>query len=132
MLHINSAVKIRAPLNAILANKKSVEISVQNRGENEMKRQQLLRKKIIKKGNLLFRKNDGKRRCWRLEVRGWMFVVGRLMFVTAIPPLAGKSRKFEVGSYMLMISGFQYLVSRIQHPVSNSSHLKESRNFLPP
>ena len=114
MLHINSAVKIRAPLNAILANKKSVEISVQNSGENEMTRQQLLRKKNIKKGNLLFCSNDDKRRCWMFDVGGWRLVTasamheaGTLMIVTAIPPLAGESGSLSGGllrrSFMLGI-----------------------------
>ena len=49
MLHINPEVKIRAPLNGYFGELKSVEISVQNAGENEMWRQQLLRKKILRR-----------------------------------------------------------------------------------
>ena len=75
MLHINPEVKIRAPLNAILANKKSVEISVQNSGENEMTRQQLLRKKILRRATFSFRITMAS-----AGVVGWMFDVRGLMF----------------------------------------------------
>jgi hypothetical protein len=70
MLHINPEVKIRAPLNGYFGELKSVEISVQNAGENEMWRQQLLRKKILRRATfslVITMASDG--------VVGWMFDV---------------------------------------------------------
>ena len=70
MLHINPEVKIRAPLNVYFGELKSVEISVQNAGENEMWRQQLLRKKILRRATfslVITMASDG--------VVGWMFDV---------------------------------------------------------
>jgi len=75
MLHINPEVKIRAPLNGYFGELKSVEISVQNAGENEMWRQQLLRKKILRRATfslVITMASDG--------VVGWMFDVRGLMF----------------------------------------------------
>ena len=70
MLHINPEVKIRAPLNGYFGELKSVEISVQNAGENEMWRQQLLRKKILRRATFSFRITMAS-----AGVVGWMFDV---------------------------------------------------------
>ena len=67
MLHINPEVKIRAPLNGYFGELKSVEISVQNGGVHEVWRQQLLRKKNIKKATFCFGITMA-RRCWMLDV----------------------------------------------------------------
>ena len=88
MLHINPEVKIRAPLNGYFGELKSVEISVQNAGENEMWRQQLLRKKILRRATfslVITMASDG--------VVGWMFDVRGLMF-DVCPK--GSSEKFDV------------------------------------
>jgi len=90
MLYINSAVKIRAPLNGILANNKSVEISVQNTEWKWNEASTITQKKNIKKGNLLSCFTDGKRRCWRLDVG-----FGCLRLVTA-------SAKQEAGGLMIV------------------------------
>jgi len=75
MLHINPEVKIRAPLKGYFGELKSVEISVQNAGENEMWRQQLLRKKILRRATFSFRITMAS-----AGVVGWMFDVRGLMF----------------------------------------------------
>ena len=79
MLHINPEVKIRAPLNGYFGELKSVEISVQNAGENEMWRQQLLRKKILRRATFSFRITMAS-----AGVVGWMFDVRRLS--EGLPP----------------------------------------------